>query len=144
MCWNEWKINFLMFSFWVMVDFILKIYRKLANFEYNIDHISKTKSRQNWFFIRFSTFRIFHVNMNTLFSWNVLNRIQINTKNKYFIIVHISTWSVWNMGRFRWTQSWYILAGIEERHTRSSSSTALSLSVFSCFFYRSQTKAHLT
>ena len=128
MCRNEWKINFPIFSFWVMVDFVLKIHRKLADFECKIDHISKTKSRKNWFFIRFSTFRIFHVNMNTLFSWSVLNRIQINTKKKYFIIVHISTWSLWNMGLFRWTQSWYILAGIEERlHTKLFINSSQSL-----------------
>ena len=29
-----------------MVDFVLKIHRKLADFEYKIDHISKTKSRK--------------------------------------------------------------------------------------------------
>ena len=116
MCRNEWKIHFPILSFWVMVDFVLKILRKLADFEYNIDHISKSKSRKNWFFIRFSTFRIFHVNMKTLFSWSVLNRIQVDTKKKYY------------MGLFWWTQSWYILARIEERiHTKNFINSSQSL-----------------
>ena len=45
-----------------MVDFVLEIHRKLADFYYKIDLISKT---ENWFFIPFSTFRIFHVNLAT-------------------------------------------------------------------------------
>ena len=32
MCRNEWKINFPIFSFWVMVDFVLKIHRKFTIF----------------------------------------------------------------------------------------------------------------
>ena len=31
-----------------MVDFLLKIHRKLINFEHKNDHISKTKNHQNW------------------------------------------------------------------------------------------------
>ena len=116
------------FSFLIYRRFVLKIHPTLADFECKIDHISKTKSRKNWFFIRFSTFHIFHVNMNTLFSWSVFNRIQINTKKKYFIIVHISTRSLWNIGLFRWTHSWYILAGIEERlHTKLFLNSSQSL-----------------
>ena len=46
-----------------MVDIVLKIHRKMINFEYKNDQISKTKNWENGFFIRFSTFRIFHVNL---------------------------------------------------------------------------------
>ena len=46
MCWNEGKIIFPIFSFWVMVDFVLKIQRELDDFEYKIDHISRTKNRK--------------------------------------------------------------------------------------------------
>ena len=47
--WSDRKINFPIFRFWVMVDFVLKIHRTLADFECKIDHISKTKSRKNLF-----------------------------------------------------------------------------------------------
>ena len=46
MSWNVWKINFTIFSFWVMVDFELKMHRKFTNFECKNDHISKTKYRK--------------------------------------------------------------------------------------------------
>ena len=49
MFWNKWKICFPIFAiyiFWVMVDFLLKIYRKIDKF---------------W--VKKCTFRIFHVNM---------------------------------------------------------------------------------
>ena len=39
MSWNDWKINFPIYIFWVMVDFILKIHRKMTNFKYKIGHI---------------------------------------------------------------------------------------------------------
>ena len=38
--------------FWVVVDFLFKIHRKLTNFGYKTDHISKTKNRK----IDFSSF----------------------------------------------------------------------------------------
>ena len=46
MFWNDWKINFPIFgsfSFWVMVEFLVKVLRKLNNFEFKISHISKVK-----------------------------------------------------------------------------------------------------
>ena len=42
MCSNEWKINFTIFIFRLMVIFVLKIHRKLTDFDHKIDHISKT------------------------------------------------------------------------------------------------------
>ena len=132
MCWNEWKINFPIFSFWVMVDFVLKIYRKLADFECKIDHISKTKSRKHWFFIRFSTFRIFHVNMNTLFSWSVLNRIQINTKKKVFYERSYFYLIIVKHGPVSMNTSKKDFIGIEERlHTKLFINSTQSL----CFYY---------
>ena len=38
------KIKFVIFGFWVMVDFVLKILRKLSDFEYKIYYILKTKN----------------------------------------------------------------------------------------------------
>ena len=46
MCWTEWKINFPILIFRVMVDFVLKFNRKLTNFKYKNDHL-KTKNDQN-------------------------------------------------------------------------------------------------
>ena len=47
--------------FWILaaVEFVIKIDRKLTDFEYKIDRISTEKSH-NRFFIRFSTPCIFH------------------------------------------------------------------------------------
>ena len=39
MRWNQWKTNFPIFIFRLMVDFVPKIQRKLTNFEYKNDHI---------------------------------------------------------------------------------------------------------
>ena len=47
MCWNEWKIIFSIFIFLVMIDFVLKILRKLNNLDFLIDHISETENRKN-------------------------------------------------------------------------------------------------
>ena len=66
----------------VMVDFVLKVHRKWTNFEYKNDHVSKNKyckKRENWFFIHFSTFRIFHVNLTT---FEILKKIL--SKNSLF------------------------------------------------------------
>ena len=64
-CWIWWKINFKIFIYWVMVDFVLKIHKKIIKFEPKIGHISETKNRKNWFFIHCSTFRICHINLAT-------------------------------------------------------------------------------
>ena len=45
---NE-KFLFATFSFWDMVDFVLKIVQISKNFDYKIDHNSKTKNRKNNF-----------------------------------------------------------------------------------------------
>ena len=72
-----------------------------------------------------------------------IGRNQINTKKKYFIVVHISTWSLWNMGRFRWKQSWYPGRNRRKTHTKLFLNSSQSFSVLS--LYSSQAwKAHLT
>ena len=47
----------------------MKMHQKLTNFSKNNGYISKTNKKlhesENWFFNRFSTFRIFHVNLAT-------------------------------------------------------------------------------
>ena len=49
-------------------DFYFSSYRenssKIDSFEYKIDHNSKNRKSENLFFIRFSPFRIFYVNVN--------------------------------------------------------------------------------
>ena len=55
------------FRFFPIFNFrvFVKIHRKLGWFEYKNDHNSKNKNRkkfESWFFIRFSTLRIFHEN----------------------------------------------------------------------------------
>ena len=57
---------------------------------------------------------------------DIFNSNQIKADKKYFTIVHIS-WGCLDEDRAD------ILAGIDERHTRSSSSTALSLFLFLVF-----------
>ena len=64
---------------------------------------------------------------------DILNSNQIKTKTKsisqsfIFILTQCETWNCLDKDRAD------ILAGIDERHTRSSSSTALSLSLFLVF-----------
>ena len=61
-----WIFRSLVFELWSILH--SKIIKKSTNFEYKNDHISKTYNRiktENWFFICSSTFRIFHVNLNT-------------------------------------------------------------------------------
>ena len=41
-----WFLRFLVFELWSI--FVIEIYRKVNNFEYDIDHISKTKNQNNW------------------------------------------------------------------------------------------------
>ena len=58
-----------------MVDFVLKIVQFYKNVEHKIDHSSKSKSTEIWFFLLFNTLRIFHENLTifplpiALFKW---------------------------------------------------------------------------
>ena len=85
MYWNEWKINFSIFQFWVMVDFLLKIHRKIDQFWVQKWQYLKNWRSENLFYIRFSTFRIFHVIKSTfpIFK-NVVHEFIHLTKKSFF------------------------------------------------------------
>ena len=65
MSWNEWKINFPIFRFRVIVDFVLKIHRKINQSWVQKQRYLKNLKSEKLFVIRFSTYRIFHVIMTT-------------------------------------------------------------------------------
>ena len=83
-CWIELKINFSIYPI-LIFRVIVNIHRKLGCFKYKNDDNSKKKS-ENGFFIRFSTFRIFHVNFITfkrLFFILSVTRMKIQVNYKY-------------------------------------------------------------
>ena len=69
MCWNEWKINFMIFPIYIL-ELSWKFIENWDDLSTKITKNDNMKINKNrkifkiWFFFRFSRFHNFHVNLN--------------------------------------------------------------------------------